>query len=166
MADAIVRVEFDPKVKTTEKIDLGIDGVTNQDFVLQISGLSATLSPTSTVPATKVFKDQVSLSGNAATLDLTALVRDNLPNVDGTGLKVQLFVFHNKSTNANTMTIVDGATNGYDIFGSAAGSVTVPIGGTVMFFGNDKLDDIASADKTIDVSGTGSQTFEVHIVMG
>lgn len=166
MADVIVKVEYDPKVKVTQTIDQGIDGVTNSDFILQIAGLSGSLSPTTTVPATKVYKDQVALTAGAKTLDLELLVRDNLPDVVGTGLKVQLFVFSNPSTNTGAMTIVDGSTNGYDIFGGAAGAVIVPIGGAVWFFGNDNLDDIASADSEIDITGTGTESFEVLIVMG
>lgn len=166
MADEIKKVEFDPKVKVTETIDLGIDGVTNSDSIQQIAGLSGSLSPSTTVPATKVYKDQVALTAGAKTLDLELLVRANLPDVVGTGLKVQLFVFSNPSTNTGAMTIVDGAANGYNIFGSAAGSNTVMIGGSIMIFGNDNLDDIASADSEIDITGTGTESFEVLIVMG
>lgn len=167
MADAIVKLEFDPKVKVTEKLDIGIDGVTNQEHILQIASLAASFSPTTTVPVTKAFKDQVALTAGAVTLDLNVLVRDNLPDVSGDGLKVQVIIIHNPNTNTGTMTFVPGGTNGYNIFGAATASVPVSIGGTVVLFGNDKWDDInTSTNKTIDVTGTGTESFEIIIAMG
>ena len=125
MADILKTAEIYGKLIVTETIDYGIDGVENRDAVHEVSGTSTSLSPGSTIPATKVFKDEVSLIAAAATLDLTALVRANLPDVDGTGLKLPAFIFQNTST-SGTLTIAKGASNGYSLFGNASGEVTLP----------------------------------------
>ena len=83
--------------------------------------------------------------------------------IDGTGLKVQ--AFRVKNLGANTMTFTVGASNGYDLAG-AGFSVALAQNQHFTLYGNDATPDIASGDRTIDVAGTGSQTFECSIVMG
>lgn len=167
MADVIVKVEYDFKLKVTETLDVGVDGVTNLDHTLQIAGSSGSLSPTSTVPATKAWKDQGALTAGAATIDLTALARDNLPTIDMTGLKVQLVHIVNASTNSAALTVVDGASNGYNLFGDASGQVTIPVGGQLLWFGNENLDAVATADAEIDLSSSDTDaTYDILIVAG
>jgi hypothetical protein len=75
--------------------------------------------------------------------------------------------FKNKSTNANAITIAKGASNGYTGFGSAF-SVTLQPGDEWTFKGNDNagVTDVGSGAKTLDVSGTGAQVLQFHIVAG
>ncbi|MDX1388475.1 MAG: hypothetical protein R3344_04765, partial [Acidobacteriota bacterium] len=122
----------------------------------------------SSVPATQVASvSDVDLTAGAATIDLTSLTNGFGDALDGTGLKVQLFYFRSAADNTDTITIVDGATNGYNIFGDAAGQVTVPVGGTILWEGDDALDDIAAGDATIDLSSSDTDaTYSYVIVMG
>ena len=114
-------------------------------------------------PAVVFSGDVYALSAGAKTLDLTALYTVGGGTADGTGYKVQGFYF--KNLGANVMTIVGGASNGYSIFGASGSVVVQPSGGFCMFF-NDASDDIASGDRTIDISGTGTQTFEAAFILG
>lgn len=167
MADLIVRVEYDFKLKVTETLDVAIDGVANLDHTLQLANSSGTLSPTTTVPITKAWKDQGALTAGAATINLTALARNNLPTIDLTGLKVQFIHVINASTNSAALVIVDGATNGYNILGSATGAISIPVGGQFLFFGNEGLDAVAAGDATIDLSSSDTDaTYDIMILAG
>jgi len=99
----------------------------------------------------------------ALSIDLRALRTVNGGSGDGNGLKVQGFYF--KNLGANVMTIVGGASNGYLIFGTS-GSVKVQPGGVLVLSCNDASADVDDTHKTIDISGTGSQTFECALILG
>lgn len=114
-------------------------------------------------PATIVSAKLYALVTGALTIDLRALHQANGASGDGNGLKVQGFYF--KNLGANAMTIVGGASNGYLIFGTS-GSVVVQPGGGLCIYHNDGSADIDATHKTIDVSGTGTQTFECALILG
>ena len=82
-----------------------------------------------------------------------------------TGLKLQYFYFSNTTGNA-VMTISDGASNGYNVFGDASGQVTIDDGCAVAGWMNDKLADVASGVKTIDLAGTGTESIDIMLVFG
>lgn len=137
------------------------------DATVTLNGLSASgdYNSGSGVPVTKQAAGRKTLSTGAGTLDLTALPGGvGGATVDGTGLKVQFAKFRNKSTNSNTMTISQGASNDYELAGDF--SITLAVGQEVTLFLNEAAPDIASGDKTIDIAGTGSEVLEYHIVMG
>lgn len=114
-------------------------------------------------PAT-IFSGKVyALVTGALSIDLRALRTVGGGSGDGNGLKVQGFYF--KNLGANPMTIVGGASNGYLIFG-ASGSVIVPVGGSLCMAFADASADVDGTHKTIDVSGTGSQTFQLAVILG
>jgi hypothetical protein len=123
---------------------------------------TATLYGTTTPPVTKVAFFEVTLSGGAATVNLAALSGTNGTTVDGTGLKVQAIRVEN--TGANSLTIAPGASNGIDLFGT--GSLVIPAGGHVVLYSSDGTPDIASGDRTLDLTGTGSQVSRWSVVMG
>ena len=114
-------------------------------------------------PATIVSAKLYTLSGGALSIDLRALHQANGASGDGNGLKVQGFYF--KNLGANAMTIVGGDSNGYLIFGTS-GSVVVQPGGGLTIYHADGSADIDGTHKTIDVSGTGTQTFECALILG
>jgi hypothetical protein len=126
---------------------------------------AATLTSSTTPPVTKHAAFEKALVAGAGTIDLTALAGSNAGAVDGTGLKVQVAYFKAKAANGNPITIAVGASNGYDLSG-ADFSVTLSPGQEVLLYGNDATPDIASGDKTIDLSGTGTDTLQVELVMG
>lgn len=124
---------------------------------------SGTITGATTPPATQCAHFLLTLSSGAGTIDLRNLSGTNGAVVDLNGLKVQLLRI--KNLGANPMTFVPGASNGIDLLGGSS-SVTVPPGGVFQFFFNDQAPDVAAADKTIDVTGTGAQTAEISIVAG
>lgn len=114
-------------------------------------------------PVTKYAGFLATLSSGALTIDLTTLTGTNNATVDMTGLKPQLVRV--KNLGANDLTIKGGATNGHNFFTSTDGTV-VRAGGWAYFFAPEGTQDVASGDKTWDLTGTGSQTSEWSIAAG
>lgn len=124
---------------------------------------TAALNASSTPPATLVAEFLLTLSSGAATIDLRTLTGTNGASVDGNGLKVQ--VVRIKNLGANNMTFKGGSATPHNMFTVTTGQVVFP-GAHMMIFSNDGGDDIDATHKYWDVSGTGSQTAEVTIIMG
>lgn len=114
-------------------------------------------------PATIFSGNVYALVTGALTLDLRVLHTVAGGTGDGNGLKVQGFFF--KNLGANTMTVTTGGTNGYTLLG-ASGLAVVQPGGSVAAFHNDASADVSGTVKTIDVTGTGTQTFEFAVILG
>jgi hypothetical protein len=121
---------------------------------------SGTLNGSTTPTVSKQAQFLLALTAGAATINLAALTGAN-GTVDMTGLRVQFIRI--KNLGAAAMTFAEGASNGLAL---ACGSIVVPAGGIVQFFLNDAAPDIAAADRTIDVTGTGTDTAEVTIIAG
>jgi hypothetical protein len=83
--------------------------------------------------------------------------------VDGTGLKVQ--VLKVKNLGANALSIVPGASAGYDLL-AADMKIVLAQNQEVMIFGNDATPDVGPTDKTLDLTGTLVQESEWMIVLG
>lgn len=126
---------------------------------------TATLTSSSTPPVTQCAFFLKELAAGAGTIDLRALVGTNGAAIDGNGLKLQVLKIKATATNANVITVTVGAANGYDVAG-AGFSVALLAGQEFTFYGNDATPDIAAADKTIDLAGTGTQSVQVSIVLG
>ena len=131
------------------------------DILNKTKSLGAATTP----PATKVAAFQKALAAGVATIDLTALVGTNGEIVDGSGLKVQCLKVANPVTNANPISITEGAANGYAAFG-AGWKLTLSPGMEALLYGDDDAPDVAAGDKNIDLAGTGSQALDVLIVLG
>ena len=153
-------------VSVNETPALGLDQVTNPRITHQMTmPIPFKLNSTTTPPATKVWSDNVALAAGAKTLDLEALVNDNLPNVNFNGLKVQVFMMSCPSANTGPITVTPGASNDYDL-GGASMSVAVNPGDTVIFLFLDNAPDVAAADSELDFAGTGTETFDILMVAG
>lgn len=128
---------------------------------------SESLSSSTTPPATKVSTGQIALSGGAITLDLTSLPDSNgvAGAIDGTGLKVQSYIFRNPEANANDITLTEGAANGYELHGNTW-KIALRPGEIISCQLQDGAPDIAAGAKDIDITGTGSQALDFEIVMG
>jgi hypothetical protein len=114
-------------------------------------------------PAVIYSGDVYALDTGAATIDLRALRTVAGGEGDGNGMKVQGFYF--KNLGANPMTITQGASNPYLIFGTS-GSVIVPPGASFSMAYNDASADVSGTVKTIDIAGTGSQQFRAAFLLG
>lgn len=123
----------------------------------------ATLTSVTTPPVTKCSYSQPALSTGAYTINLAALTGVNGATVDLTGLKVQAIKV--KNNGANVMSFTEGASNGYALLGASFLFAVQP-GQEIMLYGNDATPDVASGDRTIDVTGTGSQSFDLVVVAG
>lgn len=156
-----VNVTYSFEMTVKETLETGVPAAENP--VVNHAGYneSGTLKATSTPPATKHAQFPLTLSGGAATINLAALTGTNGATVDGTGLRVQMLRI--KNLGANNMTFSEGASNGIALVGLP---IVVAPSGIVQVYLNDAAPDIASGDRTIDVSGTGAQTAEISIVMG
>lgn len=140
------------------------------DETFTVDGLNATgtLNASSTPPATKQASGTKAMSGGAGTIDLTALPGDTADETkDMTGLKLQLAIFKAPSTNANVITISQGASNAYGL-DSAGGAWSIKLdpGQLVFFYLDDNAEDVASGAKEIDLAGTGAQELDYVMVFG
>jgi len=129
------------------------------------NGLDETgsLNSTTTPAVSKVAAGAAAMTAGLATIDLTALT-----GLDGTSrtlnaLKVVLAKF--KNPGANPITIAKGAANGYTGFGSAF-SHTIPPGGTASFNLSTGGVAVDGTHKTLDVSGTGTDTLQYSFSAG
>lgn len=160
-----VSVEYKARVTVTETLpnntgstDPARRVVTHDQYNEEV-----TITGASTPPATLCAHFLLTLTAGAATVDLRTLTGTNGAVVDGNGLKPQ--VIRIKNLGANTMTFKAGASNPHNAFSATNGHVLQP-GGHIQIFTNDNTDDIDATHKTWDVTGTGTQTAEVTIVMG
>lgn len=160
-----VQTSLNLVMTSTETLSAGVDGATNPAIThdgFNLSGVN--LSATSTPPVSIASYQTYALVAGAKTIDLTALEGVNDVTQDCTGLKLQGIVIENPSGN-NTMTVGDGAANGYQLFGSAV-DVQVPAGSTLVMYFVDTLPDVAAGAKNIDISGTLTESINIGMVLG
>lgn len=126
------------------------------------------LNAASTPAVTEAWADTFTLSSGAASLDLAALAQaGELADIDATGLKLQAIIASCPSTNTAAVLIEEGATNGYAPFGVSADRLSVPAGGSVMYYAPEGLADVASGVKTIDLSSSDlDATVSVLLLFG
>ena len=161
-----ITLRYKSEVTVEERPDTSVaPAVVSSAQPLKHTGFNTSdvLSATTTPPVTKFAFVVKALSGGAGTIDLTALPHDGA-TVDMTGLKIQALKIKNKSGNA-AMTFTEGASNGYALLG-AAFSFILLAGQEITIRGNDATPDVASGDRTIDITGTGSQECEVSVIAG
>lgn len=154
------------KITSVETISANVPAAATNDKTITHSGFNkpdTTLNASSTPPVTKCSYSQPALSGGAYTINLAALTGSNGVAVDLTGLKVQAVKI--KNNGANPMTFTEGASNGYALLGTTF-LFTVQPGQEIMLLGNDATPDVAAGDRTIDVTGTGTQSFDLAVVAG
>jgi hypothetical protein len=164
---AIRSVTYRCQVTTVETISTGAPAATGAADITHTGYDSATvaLSPTSTPTATAAVYASVALTAGAATLDLTALTGPGGAAVTMTGLKGRLIRITNPSSNANSVTVSKGASNGFTGLGTSF-SVTIPVGGEFTFYDGGNGVAVSGTVKTLDFAGTGTQAFQVTVVAG
>lgn len=150
-------------VSVRETLEVGVDGanapvVRHDQFPSNI-----TLNGSSAAPVTKPVVDNLALSAGAYTIDLTSMTGTNGAAVNGTGLKVQ--AIHIRNNGAAAMTITPGSSNPYNLLGSSFSVVLAP-GQEFAFYGNEAAPDISGSAKEIDIAGTGTDDFDLSLVMG
>lgn len=157
-----ISTSYDFKILTSERLMLDVPAISNP--VLQKSFPDSGRMDGTTVPPARLdVANLISLTAGVATIDLTTLASINGATVSGNGLMIQLLKLVNKGSHA--MTFSKGSTNGYSLTGSTWTETLHP-GQKLMFFGNNATPLINSTEKTIDVTGTDTEQFELHVVMG
>lgn len=150
-------------IHAAETLETGIAGVTQPVITYDAYNETGTLGAATTPAVSKIAEFLLTLTAGAATINLAALTGAN-GTVDLTtpaGLRVQLLRI--KNLGANPMTFAEGASNGIAL---ACLPLIVPAGTIVQIYLADVAPDIAAADRTIDVTGTTTQTAEISIVAG
>lgn len=130
--------------------------------------LSRTLNSGSTPPVTMVVVAELTLSGGAYTLDFTSMTGLAGASRDASGLKLQYLEVINPAGNGN-LYVVPGASNGYNIPNASSrwdllGHSTLDAVMAAVF--NDDLADVSGSAKTLDFSGTGTESFFVKLLFG
>lgn len=150
-----VTATLELKLSALETPALGLD-LASDPRIQHTSGADRlTLSATTTPAVTQVWSDQVQLSTGAATIDLASLSRGSvLSALNLTGLKVQAILLEAPSTNSAALVVAVGASNPYDIFGAAGGTVTLPAGAKMLWYAPEGIEDVASGAKEIDLSSS------------
>lgn len=90
----------------------------NNDVAINGLDLEATYNASSSPPITTVGHGTITLAAGVGSIDLTAFSGTN-GNESASGLKVQFIKFVAPSSNANVITIAEGASNGYALLGAS-----------------------------------------------
>lgn len=163
MADTI-SVSYVSKLTTTKTPG---DSYAQSGGNLKYQGLdnALTLNGSSTPTATVIATARYTMTGSAVTIDLTSITDVVSGAVQsGSGLKIVACKFRNKSTNANSISIVPGASNDYDLLGSDMKITLSPSDEVLIFVKNGQT--IGSSHKTLDATGTNTQILEVEFIFG
>jgi hypothetical protein len=108
---------------------------------------------------------EIAMTAGAATIDFTALTKRGGVAVSFNGKAVRAVAFKNPATNANPITIVEGAANGLPLLG-ASFSLTLQPGQEHFSYLGTGGTTVAGTDKTIDITGTGSQVLQMIAIAG
>lgn len=147
-------------LKTVTPSSVNATSLRTDDLVFTVRGdivfAAGTDVPVNGGTGTNSYTFPLVLTANAATIDLTAIPHAGT-TVDATGEKVTISISNPLGNDA--MTVEAGATNGHTGFGA---SFSTAIGG-----GNGaslvSTVNVASDNKTLDVTGTGTETLYVTV---
>ncbi len=156
-----------PPVTVVETPVLGLDKASDPQLVHSITlPIPSILSGVTTPPASKIFSDRLQLVAGALVIDLQALPQGNIiPDIDLTGLKIQILQFTSPETNLADITLTPGAVDPYNL-GGAAMSITLSPGDTHLFLLNDSAPDVANLDSQLDFAGSLIDDVDLLIVAG
>ncbi len=138
------------------------------DNTVTLDGLnqSVTLDGTTSPAATKMTGFQKTLIAGNGTIDLLALpglTVDEIVNCNA--LKVQVVKLRNLVTNLNTITVVPGGANPYNLFGATFKVILAP-GQEILAYLDAAAPVANSTVRNIDCNGVGNQILEVFVVAG
>lgn len=125
---------------------------------------TGSFTSTSTVPVTKCVYNDFAMTAGAVTINLASITGTNGLAQVGTGLKPQMVLFENVEGNS-PIAITEGASNGHATLG-ASFLITLKAKQWTMCYLADAADDIGSSDRTWDVTGTGTESIRVAVIMG
>lgn len=164
-----VEVNYQLKLSTDETVDLDLDHTANPQLTHEIAADSGTLNASSTPTATKEWTNRVTLSGGAASIDLAALDKGNLPDEDFSGLEVRIVKLSAPSGNGAAITVTVGSSNGYNLLGptsATADRMIVSPGCVVEHYLHNTAEAVDATHKTIDFAGAGTDVLDVQLAAG
>ena len=116
-------------------------------------------------PVSKGTAHEIAMVEGAATLDLTAIPTLYGDTITLNTLKVKSLLLKNPSTNANAITVGEGASNGYELCGSGW-QVTLDPGDEIEIWKPNGGPAVGALAKEIDISGTDTQVLQFSISAG
>lgn len=123
-----------------------------------------TLSGTTNPAVDDVWARRLALTAGALTLSLVALEAEGMDAKDWTGKNIYGWVIRNLG--ASEMTFTAAVTNGYPLFGDAAGQVTIPAGGMMQGYIPAGLDAVSATVSDVDIAGTLVEQFDIALIAG
>lgn len=148
-----------------ETLTTGVDGATAPSVTHNKFNIpSVTHNANSDAPVTMASYRTYSMTAGAFIIDLRVLLGVGDEVQDANGLKLQTIVIRNPTGN-NTITVGEGATNGFPLFG-ASNDVEIPADSELGFHIPEGVTNVSATDKTIDIAGTGTESFDVGITLG
>jgi hypothetical protein len=147
---------------TAEETLTGIAGASTSKIDYSQFEVSGRLNATSTPPATKVYYGTITATGSSTgTLDLTSLTGPLGSTITALGLKLQMIRLTSLAASAGDFELGPGASNGYPL-----PTYAIKPGESVMQLFNDRLDDVASGDKTLDWNCDDACQIQVTFIFG
>lgn len=162
-------VTITPSINLSAIVTKSFDAAASATIIqsgFNVSGPKLTSS--TTPPVTKESYHDYALVAGAKTIDLRALLDLDDVAQDCIGLKVQIVIIINPNGNS-ALNVAPGASNPFPLLG-AANDFTLPAAtaGDVVaaFILPEGTPDVSNTVKTIDFAGTGTETFQLGIVLG
>jgi len=159
-----LRVNMSAKASLTSGI-----GVSASDTIFQHSlPMTRTFPDTTALPATVVGSFALTLSSSTAFIDLTAVPVGNGLTSDATGLKLQCLQVQNRAGNGN-LTLSYGTSSPYSFAGTSWSNVVqghATHRGIYLQSCPEGAGDVSTAAKNILCTGTGTESFDVMVILG
>jgi hypothetical protein len=160
---SVVSTTLVAQLKSTKQVSTGDTTATPPTINLDLGTPAANFTNSTTIDAQEVVSTHVVMSGGIGTIDLTNVQQLGIsPNVNFTGMKLRAIQVFADAANTHPISIATGATYGYTQAGTigplnAGGHATHYLPGTTA---------VDATHKTLDVTGTGAEGLEVHLVFG
>jgi hypothetical protein len=158
---AVINVEFGFFNKLVEEVTNVSGGVNVFDY--SISDAVIRVGPGTSPAGSEVWAGMMAMASGTVTIGLGALARTGRTALNLTGLRVLGYVFKNLGT--ATMTLKGAATNPYPIFVGTTGH-GVRAGGMLMEWSPVGFGTVGASAISIDVTGTGTESFIMGLVAG
>lgn len=171
MADTY-SVTYNAKMEVRETVDVDLDHAPDPTITHESTAVAGTLTG-STDPKIEVFWSSLEsiASGATTNLDLTALVRDNLPNVDMTDKKVNLVKLVASATNTTHITVDENVATGYNLFdeissGGGTHQIVLYPGDCYFMYAPETRAVVAVGEKDFDLTNSAGATATIELMIG
>lgn len=164
-----VSVKYQNILEITETITTSYDLAGNAVVspVHKIDAAGGTRNAGTTPAAVDGWSDRRALVAGADSIDLAALTGAAGLAKSAVGYKLQNIRIRPLDANSNPITFAKAAVEGYSLFGDADGELTLYPGMDVNIDCNGKLAEIVNnTNDKIDVSGTGTEGYDIILVWG